>query len=46
MSTNFSGFTDRLTSPDTGIEPALWLPLPHLPAQPAAPEKGAHGCAR
>ncbi|PVZ52707.1 organomercurial lyase MerB [Arthrobacter sp. H-02-3] len=33
MNTNFSDLTDRLTSPDTGIEPALWLPLLHLLAQ-------------
>lgn len=33
MSNDFSDLTDRLTSPDTGIEPALWLPLLHLLAQ-------------
>ncbi|MGY2746093.1 organomercurial lyase MerB [Arthrobacter sp. UYCu723] len=33
MSNNFIDLTDRLTSPDTGIEPALWLPLLHLLAQ-------------
>lgn len=30
MNPNFNQLTDRLTSPDTGIEPALWLPLLHL----------------
>lgn len=33
MKTDFIALTDRLTSPDTGIEPALWLPLLHLLAQ-------------
>lgn len=33
MTTDFSHFTGRMTSPDTGIEPALWLPLLHLLAQ-------------
>ncbi|MDI3196251.1 organomercurial lyase MerB [Pseudarthrobacter sp. AL07] len=33
MSTDFIDLTDRLTSPDTGIEPALWLPLLHLLSQ-------------
>ncbi|WP_434612684.1 hypothetical protein [Arthrobacter sp. A5] len=33
MSTDFIDFADRLASPDTGIEPALWLPLLHLLAQ-------------
>ncbi|GAC1368479.1 MAG: organomercurial lyase MerB [Pseudarthrobacter sp.] len=33
MKTDFIDLTDRLTSPDTGIEPSLWLPLLHLLAQ-------------
>ncbi|WP_427136185.1 organomercurial lyase MerB [Pseudarthrobacter sp. S9] len=33
MNTNFTDLTDRLTSPDTGIEPALWVPLLHLLSQ-------------
>lgn len=33
MNTDFVHLTGRLTSRDTGIEPALWLPLLHLLAQ-------------
>lgn len=31
--TDISHLTDRLSSPDTGIKPALWLPLLHLLVQ-------------
>lgn len=33
MANDFIELTDRLASPDTGIEPALWLPLLHLLSQ-------------
>lgn len=33
MGTDLFNLTERLASPDTGIEPSLWLPLLHLLAQ-------------